>query len=505
MNTARGPQADAQSGHASVADAAPVPDAQQLSLGALLDLQRNAFVRDGIPSAATRRDRIGRLQALIVDNLDELAEALRADFGSRPYDLSMATDLVSSAKSLTHDRAHLEKWMRPRRFGNPLARLALRGEVRPVPKGVVGILGPWNFPLNLVILPAGAALAAGNRVMIRPSEVTERTTAVLARLAGEYFRADELAVVTDVHGDGADFASLRFDHLFFTGSPQIGSLVAQAAGRNLVPTTLELGGKNPVVIDHSADVEKAARRVAASRMVNGGQVCLCPDYAFVPKAHVERFTAYVLDEWRNRYPGIVDNEDYTSIINDRNFDRVVGLVEDAVAKGASASSTAPTGEALPDRRSRKIAPTVLTGVTPAMRVAEEEVFGPVLTVYPYDDLSEPIEHIAAGEHPLTLYWYGDRNHAFEQLLANTRSGSVNVNDFAVNLMHADLPFGGVGQSGAGYYHGAYGFETFTHQRAIAVSRLPVSLAGLLNAPYTRRTKRLNSVQIKALRRSIQER
>lgn len=477
-------------------------DAQSMTLDEIRALQAAAFVRDGIPTAAVRRDRLTRLQALIVDNLEELADALQADFGTRPHDLSLATDLVTSATSLGHDRKHLSRWMRTRRTGNLLTRLAMQGEVRPVPKGVVGVLGPWNFPLNLVILPAGAAFAAGNRVMIRPSEVTARTTAVFARLAGQYFDVEELAVITDVHGDGADFARVRFDHLFFTGSPRVGALVAEAAGRNLVPTTLELGGKNPVVVDRSANLEKAARRIAASRLVNGGQVCLCPDYVFVPRADVERFTDLVLDEWRTRYPRIVGNADFTSIINDRNFDRVVGLLDDAVTKGAIARSATPTGETLPDRESRKIAPTVLAGVTTDMKVSHEEVFGPLLAVHPYDDLAAPIKHIASAERPLTLYWYGQRNEAYERLMAGTISGSVNVNDFAVNLLNEDLPFGGVGQSGSGYYHGIHGFDTFSHLRAIAVSELPVSLAGLLNAPYTRRGRSVVGLQLKLVRHVI---
>jgi len=477
-------------------------DAQSMTLDEIRYLQAAAFVRDGIPTAAVRRDRLTRLQALIVDNVEELASALQADFGSRSHDLSLATDLVTSAMSLGHDRKHLSRWMRTRRTGNPLTRLALHGEVRPVPKGVVGVLGPWNFPLNLVILPAGAAFAAGNRVMIRPSEVTARTTAVFARLAAQYFDVEELAVITDVHGDGADFARVRFDHLFFTGSPRVGALVAEAAGRNLVPTTLELGGKNPVVVDPSANLERAARRIAASRLVNGGQVCLCPDYVFVPRADVERFTDLVLDEWRTRYPQIVANADFTSIVNDRNFDRVVGLLDDAVTKGAISRSATPVGETLPDRASRKIAPTVLAGVTEDMDIDHEEVFGPLLAVHPYDDLAAPIEHIAAAERPLTLYWYGQRNANFEHLVANTVSGSVNVNDFAVNLLNEDLPFGGIGQSGSGYYHGIHGFNTFSHLRAIAISKLPASLGGLLNAPYTRIDRSVTASQLKLVRHLV---
>ncbi|MFD4323612.1 aldehyde dehydrogenase family protein [Nocardioides sp. NPDC058538] len=477
-------------------------DAQDLGLQEILDLQRAAVLRDGIPSAAVRQDRIARLQQLLVDNVDELAEALRADFGSRAFDLSLSTDLVVTAKSLSHDRSHVAEWMRPRRTGNPLTRPVFRGEVHPVPKGVVGVLGPWNFPLNLVVLPAGAAFAAGNRVMIRPSEITGRTTAAFARLAGDYFDVEELAVITEVHGDGADFAGLRFDHLFFTGSPQVGALVAEAAGRNLVPTTLELGGKNPVVVDRSADIETAARRVAAARMVNGGQVCLCPDYVYVPRHQAERFTETVLDEWRSRYPSITHNDEFTSLIDDRNYNRVVALIEDAVAQGAIGRSHVPETEGLPDRASRKVPPTLLTGVTPSMRVAQEEVFGPVLTVYAYDELDEPIDHINTEDSPLTLYWFGRRNKTFASLVARTRSGSVNANDFAANLLSPDLPFGGVGRSGTGYYHGRYGFDTFSHLRAIAFSRLPFSLGGLLNPPYTSSKKRINSAQLRQLRRSL---
>ncbi len=476
--------------------------AEGMTLHEILEVQRAAFLADGIPDAGTRVDRISRLQAMVLDNADRLVDALREDFGSRPRELSMSADVISCMADLDHQRKHLPAWMGVTVPRTVLNRLGLRHQVRHDPKGVVGIIGPWNFPVQLTVVPAGAAFAAGNRVMLRPSEITARTLEVLADIAPGYFAVEELAVLTDAHGDGAAFAELPLDHLFFTGSPAIGALVAQAAGRNLVPVTLELGGKNPVVVDRDTDVRRAARRVAASRIINSGQVCLSPDYAFVPEEQLDEFVDATLETWRSGLPGIAANDGYTSIINDRNYDRVVRLVDDAVTRGATKRDVVPPGETLPDPTTRKVAPTVLTGVTDDMRVAREEIFGPVLVVYPYRDLAEPIAHINRSPSPLTLYWYGDDNDRFRRLQETTRSGSVNANDFALNMLSSEVPFGGVGQSGYGAYHGKAGFETFSHARPVVFSRLPVSAAEMMAPPFVRRDGRMASMQLSMLRRKV---
>ncbi|MBB0970473.1 aldehyde dehydrogenase family protein, partial [Dietzia aerolata] len=400
------------------------PTARDLTLAQILERQQQAFLADPQPSAKVRRDRILRLKRLVLDNAAELTEAMREDYGSRPETFSLLTDVASSIPDLDTQRANVKKWMKPTRPSRLLDAVGFTQQVRHDPKGVVGIVGPWNFPLYLTIVPAGSALGAGNRVMLRPSSVTAHTTEVLARRAPDYFSVDELAIIGPEHGRGADFSRLPFDHLFFTGSPEVGKSVAADAAANLTPVTLELGGKNPVVVDSSADIERAARSIASSRMVNGGQVCMCPDYVFVPQDQMDRFCEIVLDQWRTANPAIAGNPEYTAVINTKNYERIVGLIDDAVAKGAEKRDAAPAGERLPDAVTRKIAPTLLTGVTSDMEIDSDEVFGPVLTVFGYRSIDEAIRYINDRPSPLVLYWYGDKNDRFEHLADRTRSGNI---------------------------------------------------------------------------------
>ena len=478
---------------------APTPTARELTLDQILERQQQAFLADPQPGAKIRKDRITRLKRLVLDNAAELTEAMREDYGSRPETLSVLSDIASSIPDLDHQRSHLRRWMRPTRPARMLDRLGFTQQIRHDPKGVVGVIGPWNFPLYLTIVPAGSALAAGNRVMIRPSSVTAHTTEVLCTRAPEYFAVDELAIAGPEHGRGADFSRLAFDHLFFTGSPGVGRSVAKDAAENLTPVTLELGGKNPVIVDTSADVERAARNLAAARLVNGGQVCLCPDYVWVPEAEVDRFCTTVLAQWRESLPTIAGNPEYTAVVNDSNYERIVGLVRDAEAKGATVRDAAPAGESLPDPTARKIAPTLLTGVTPEMEIDADEVFGPVLTVYGYKSVEEPIRHIADRPSPLVLYWYGERNERFETVADRTRSGNIYGNDFGIGMVSSAIPFGGVGTSGMGNCHGHHGFRTFTHERAVAMHRFDYSAAEFMVPPFTPEKKRQASLYFNAMR------
>lgn len=480
------------------------PESENYPLQELLATQRAAFLRDGIPDARTRIDRVERLAALLLDNADEIRQALDEDFGARPAELSTATDIVGCMYDLLHQRAHIRKWMKTERAGK-FGILGLSQRIRHDPLGVVGVVGPWNFPLALTMVPAGAALAAGNRVLVRPSSSTPLTTGVVAAHAGDYFSVEELAVVTPAHGPGSDFSKLELDHLFFTGSPHVGASVAVDAARNLTPVTLELGGKNPAVVDVSADLARSADRVADSRMVNSGQVCLSPDYVFVPAGAFGEFCDRVIQRWRTAFPTIDGNPQYTSIIDDKNFRRVCSLVDDSVAAGARKRIVVPAGESLPNAGTRKIPPTLLTDVDRSMRIETEEIFGPVLVVHPYRDLGEVIDHINAHSHPLAVYWYGNDNSRFERLQSSTRSGAVCGNDFAVHLATGDLPFGGVGRSGMGSYHGKWGFTTFTHARAVFHSTMPVSLAALMSAPFGRVKQRVWSAQLTLCRRWIRRR
>ncbi|QKT08527.1 aldehyde dehydrogenase family protein [Gordonia sp. X0973] len=468
----------------------------------LLEIQRAAFLRDGIPDAKTRIDRINRLQALLLDNADEICDALNEDFGTRPRELSIATDIAGCMIDLTHQRRSLTKWMAETNVAKLQGLLGYKQRLRHDPLGVVGIMGPWNFPLQLTVVPAGSAFAAGNRVLMRPSSVTARTTEVIAKHAPDYFSIEELAVITSKHGGGSDFAKLKVDHMFFTGSPEVGASVAVEAGKNLVPVTLELGGKNPAIVDVGADIDKAANFLADARMINGGQVCLCPDYVFVPEDKVGEFTDKVVQRWTTNFPTVVGNTEYTSTINEKNFNRIVGLIDDAVELGATKRQVIPAGDALPDAAARKIPPTLLTGVKAGMKIEEDEVFGPVLTVYPYRELGEAIDKINAAGHPLTLYWVGDDNANLARVADHTRSGSISGNDFALHLLSHGLPFGGVGRSGMGNYHGRFGFETFSHARAVTVSTMPIKFAELVSSPFTDRDRKLTERQMAMFRRFL---
>ncbi|OAV79538.1 aldehyde dehydrogenase family protein [Dietzia sp. 111N12-1] len=474
------------------------PTARDLTLAQILERQQQAFLADPQPGVKIRRDRILRLKRLVLDNAADLTEAMREDYGSRPETFSTLTDIASSIPDLDHQRGNIKKWMRPTRVSRALEAVGFTQQVRHDPKRVVGIIGPWNFPLYLTIVPAGSALGAGNRVMIRPSSVTAHTTEALCRLAPEYFAVDELAIAGPEHGRGSDFSVLPFDHLFFTGSPGVGKSVAKDAAENLTPVTLELGGKNPVLVDTSADIDRAARSIASSRLVNGGQVCMCPDYVFVPEDRLDAFCDTVLDQWRTSLPAIVGNPEYTATVNTSNYERIVGLIDDAVGKGADKRDAAPAGERLPDPVGRKIAPTLLTGVTPDMEIDSEEVFGPVLTVFGYRGLDEAIRYVNDRPSPLVLYWYGDRNDRFETVADRTRSGNIYGNDFGIGMASSTIPFGGVGNSGMGGYHGHYGFRTFTHERAVAHHSFAYNVSEMMVPPFTKDKQRMASGYLRAM-------
>ncbi|MFI0968290.1 aldehyde dehydrogenase family protein [Streptomyces sp. NPDC021080] len=467
--------------------ASPVPpeDISAAELRDLLAAQQRAFLAEGPPSAEVRRNRIDRLTAALLEHADELTAALSADFGNRPEANSLSSDVLGSMGDVTLVRTELESWMADVEIP-AAADKGLPTFVQSRPKGVVGIVGPWNFPVSLVFQPAIEAFAAGNRVMIKFSEVPSRTAEVFARAVAGRFSPDEAVVVRGGTETSVAFSELPFDHLFFTGSPSVGRHVAAAAGRNLTPVTLELGGKNPVVVGHDADVRVAAERVSAARMMNGGQLCLCPDYVFVPREKVEEFVGAYRTAMSRYFPAFRENPDVVTLVDDRNFARVDGLVEDARSKGAEIITLVPEDEltSLPDAASRRMPPTLVLGVTDEMAIAHEEVFGPVISVLPYDTVHDAVEYVTARPHPLAAYWYGEDTADFREFVHRTTSGGLTRNDMALHYGIEGAPFGGVGQSGSGAYHGKVGFDTFSHQRTITQSLLPVGVAPSSMPPYT---------------------
>ncbi|HIZ36230.1 MAG TPA: aldehyde dehydrogenase family protein [Candidatus Ruania gallistercoris] len=458
----------------------------------VLHLQRSAFHRDGPPSAAVRRARIDRFTSAVVSHTDELVEAISTDFGHRSPVTTLVTDLATFAIEAEHARARVAAWMRPYRPWGRLGSLAARAggldaAVHPAPLGVVGVMGIWNFPLNLTAIPAVSALAAGNRVMIKMPEQLPLTSEVFANAVHDAFDVEEVAVLTGDVNVSREFASLDLDHLFFTGSAKTGSAVMAAAAKRLTPVTLELGGKNPVVVSPVAAekrsvLRRAAERVAQARVVNSGQVCISPDVVHVPSSATRAFVQDVFATWGEVMPEMFAADDVTTLIDDDAYERISALLEDAEAKGAQVLSSVRSDESGHEalRAARILPPTVVLGVTEEMRIASEEVFGPVLAVHAYTDVDEVIDALAEQPAPLVATWYGPDDADYRRFVARTRSGGVARNDWALSQSLPGLPFGGIGSSGMGKYHGKFGFDTFSHQRTVAGSNLPLSIATLAN-------------------------
>ncbi|HTW37518.1 MAG TPA: aldehyde dehydrogenase family protein [Steroidobacteraceae bacterium] len=465
----------------------------------LLAAQRAAFLAEGGADVATRLDRLDRAIELLVRHEAELCAAAAGDFAQRPASLTQLMDVFPAVHALRFARRNVRRWMKPRRrrLGLPLGVPGARGEVVFQPLGIVGLVSPWNFPVTLSFGPLAGILAAGNRALVKPSELTPRVSELLQSLVARHFDPCELAVVTGGVEVAREFAQLPFDHLLFTGSTAVGASVMTAAARNLVPVTLELGGKCPVLIGRSADLARAVDRILIGKLANAGQMCLAPDFVYVPQELRDAFVSAARSWVSRAYPGLPENPDYTAIVSAHHAERVLELLADARAKGAT---IIPLGEAAPrpaEPRSRLIAPALILGATADMRVMREEIFAPLLPLCAYERFETVIAELASRPRPLALYYFG-RDRAEERaILHRTRSGAVTVNDVAVHFLAEELPFGGVGESGMGSYHGEYGFQRFSHARAVFhQSRL--DLAGLtgLRPPYGRRLERVLRLMIR---------
>jgi coniferyl-aldehyde dehydrogenase len=439
------------------------------ALKAPLSKQRAAQLRDGAPSAAVRIDRLNRCIALLVDHRGEIETALSDDFGARSSHVTAFADVAASIGPLKHARQHLKRWMKTEKRSTTPSILGLfgaRSEVRHQPKGVVGIISPWNFPVNLTFSPLAGVLAAGNRAMIKPSEITPATSELLKKMFASVFDEEEIAVVTGGPEVGQAFASLAFDHIIFTGATSIGRHVMKAAAENLVPVTLELGGKSPVILGRSADLATSAARIMNGKTLNAGQICLAPDYVLAPADKIGGFVEAAKSAVAHMFPTIRDNPDYTAVIADRHYERLTGYVEDARAKGAEIVEINPAGEDLRQQPHRRMAPTLILNPTDDMKVMQEEIFGPLLPVKAYQKLDEAIDYVNAHERPLGLYYFGSDSDERDRVLDRTTSGGVSVNDVVMHVTQEELPFGGVGPAGMGAYHGHDGFREFSHRKSI---------------------------------------
>jgi coniferyl-aldehyde dehydrogenase len=446
--------------------------------------QRRAFDAEPNPSFAVRRNRLDRLLALTERNEDAIVAAIAADFGTRSSQETRLAELFMVTVGIRHVRRHLARWMRARPVPTPLYLQPGRSHLLRQPLGVVGVISPWNYPFQLAVLPAVAALAAGNRVLLKPSEFTPQTSVLLARLVGEHFDSDEFAVINGGPDIGNMFAAMPFDHLFFTGSTAVGRKIALAAAANLTPVTLELGGKSPALVHENADIAALAPRLVTGKLLNAGQTCIAPDYVLAPAARVDALVQAISASVRALYPTLANNPDYTSIVNDRHYNRLRDLVDDARRKGAKVIALNAANEELGSTE-RKFAPTLLTGVTADMAVMREEIFGPVLPIEAYTTLDDAIARINARPRPLAMYLFGGDRRARKRVLERTNAGGVTIDDTLWHFCNEELPFGGVGASGMGAYHGERGFLTFTHEKPI-FAQPRVALTWMLQPPYGKR-------------------
>lgn len=471
------------------------------ALQALLDKQKAAHLRDGAPSAEKRIERIDRCILLLVEHRKAIEEALVADFGARSPTATAFTDIAGSIGPLKHAREHLRKWMKTEKRRTTPAILGLFGakaEVRYQPKGVVGIISPWNFPVNLTFSPLAGVLAAGNRAMIKPSEFTPATSELMASMFASAFSEEEIAVVTGGPDVGQAFAGLAFDHLIFTGATSIARHVMRAAAENLVPLTLELGGKSPVIIGRSADMATAAARIMNGKTLNAGQICLAPDYVLTPAEKLDSFIGEAEGAVRSMFPTIKDNPDYTAIINQRHYDRITGYIAEAKARGARVVEINPAGEDFSQQEHLRIPPTLIIDPSDDLKVMQEEIFGPVLPVKTYQAVGDALAYVNAHDRPLGLYYFGADDAERETVLAGTTSGGVSVNDVIMHVAQEELPFGGIGPAGMGSYHGLDGFREFSHRKAV-FSQIKKDIAPLkqMRPPYGGGIRKYLDSQIKA--------
>ncbi len=449
----------------------------------LFTAQQAAVHAQGAPTYEQRIAALDAVLRLVIDHQAQLLEAVCADFGNRSFAETQLSELMPIVNGIKHIRSHLKAWMRPSKRKVGLAFKPATARVIYQPLGVVGILSPWNYPLTLTLVPLVEALAAGNRVMIKPSELTPNTALLLQELLAKTFPADQVSVVIGDAQVASRFSELPFDHLIFTGSTQVGRVVMAAAARNLTPVTLELGGKSPVVLTADFPLKKAARLIAIGKLFNAGQTCVAPDYVLVPRHLVEHFASEWVAAAKQLYPTIDGNTDYTSIISQRHYERLLNLVDQAVVAGAKVWQD----KAFDQTAERKIPPTLLTDVPLNSDIMREEIFGPLLPVVAYDTLDEALAFINKRPKPLALYCFSNDRASIDHVVQQTRSGGVTINGTMLHATQDDLPFGGVGESGTGAYHGYEGFVRLSHARGV-FKLSPFNMSDKVSAPYGRLTR-----------------
>ncbi|MBW0234616.1 coniferyl aldehyde dehydrogenase [Pseudomonas sp. D1HM] len=467
------------------ADSASLQDASamQEDLHTLLDHQRQAYAAHPFPPFAQRQQWLKSLRRLLSDEREVLIDAISQDFSHRSPDETLFAELMPSLHSIDDTLKHLKRWMKPssRRVGMMFQPASAKVVYQPL--GVVGIIVPWNYPLYLAIGPLVGALAAGNRIMLKLSEFTPATGRLLKELLGRIFPEEMVAIVLGEADVAVAFSGLAFDHLLFTGSTHVGRQVMKAASENLTPVTLELGGKSPAIVSRDVPLKDAAQRIAWGKSLNAGQTCIAPDYVLVPQARVEAFVEAYRQAIHSFYPTLIDNPDYSAIINQRQVARLEQLKTDATLKGARLISLYEQGQG------RRMPHSLLLNVTDDMQVMQDEIFGPLLPVVAYSDLDQALAYINARPRPLALYYFGYDKREQDRVIQLTHSGGVCINETLLHVAIDDLPFGGVGQSGMGHYHGHEGFLTFSNAKGV-LSKQRWNGSQMIYPPYGRQLVRL---------------
>jgi coniferyl-aldehyde dehydrogenase len=452
----------------------------------LLTKQKEAWLANGIPDYATRIDRIDRLIALLVANKDEIATTLSQDYGRRSIEGTLLLDVLYVVNILKYNKVHLREWMEPELHEAPFPDAVAQVEFQP--KGVVGVVTPWNFPWTLAFGPVADIFAAGNVCMLKPSELTPRTSALMARLVAQFFHETEITVLQGGPETGAAFAVLPFDHLIYTGGTKIGAAIMGAAAKNLTPVTLELGGKSPVLVGRTADIGDVARRVMTVKTLNAGQNCLAPDYILLPKGTEDAFVAFASKAVHDMYGALKENVDYSSIINERHFNRLRSWTDDAKHKGARVIELNPAGEDFSNSDLHRLPPTLILDVNDEMMVMQEEIFGPLLPIKTYDNIEKAITYVRNHPSPLALYYFGNDRAEERLVLDGTTSGGVTINDCMAHVSAQSLPIGGIGPSGIGAYRGKTGFLTFSQARSVYRQSSSPQAEHFLRPPFGSQTR-----------------
>ena len=474
-------------------------DSEQ-KMNSTLQMQRDAYLKEGIVSAEIRIDRLQRGVDVLIKYNEKITDALNTDFTCRPREVTLLTDVGAGIAPMKHAIKHLRSWMKPEKRPTmfPFNLVGGRSRIEYQPLGVVGIIAPWNFPVNMVFAPLAGVLAAGNRAMIKPSEFTPATSALMAEMIAEAYDPAEIAIFDGGPEVGQAFSNLPFDHMIFTGATSIARHILTAAARNLVPVTLELGGKSPVVISRSADIEKSLGRIMTGKTLNAGQICLAPDYLLVPEEKLHEVIAAAQKAVAQMYPRILDNPQYTSVINERHFERLNGYLAEASERGQKIIPINPAKEDFSTQQGTlKIPPTLIPEPADDLKMMEEELFGPLLPIRTYNNFEETISYINSKPRPLAAYYFGDDKQEETALISRTTSGGVCINDVVMQVAQEDLPFGGVGPSGMGAYHGLKGFQTFSHAKSIyRQASINIAKLGGMLPPYGKATESTIKMQLK---------